>query len=96
MPLWYPKYPAEQISRPTGTRSVPCASELVQTAFWSLHSSVVGKDGLSFGVTEELPARLPGCFRHNGKYEVPNRFEVGANNGVVQVSRGVLNLESVP
>ena len=26
----------------------------------------------------------------------PNRFEVGATNGVVQVSRGVLHLESVP
>jgi hypothetical protein len=26
----------------------------------------------------------------------PNRFEVGANTGVVQVSRGVLHLESVP
>jgi hypothetical protein len=26
----------------------------------------------------------------------PTRFEVGANTGVVQVSRGVLHLESVP
>jgi hypothetical protein len=26
----------------------------------------------------------------------PNRFEVGATTGVVQVSRGVLHLESVP
>jgi hypothetical protein len=26
----------------------------------------------------------------------PNRFEVGVNTGVVQVTRGVLHLESVP
>jgi hypothetical protein len=40
--------------------------------------------------------RLAGWFRHNGQYEVAEQVEVGANTGVVQLSRGVLQLDPVP
>jgi hypothetical protein len=55
-----------------------------------------GRATRHFAVSEDLRLQLAGRFRHNEKYEVLNRLEVVGNTCVVQVSRGVLNLESVP
>ena len=47
-------------------------------------------------VSKGLPLRLAVASATVVNMKSPNRFEVGANTGVVQVSRGVLHLESVP
>ena len=50
--------------------------------------------GQHFAVSEDL--RLQGGFATRVNIESPNSFGVGPSTGVVQVSRGVLPLESVP
>jgi hypothetical protein len=52
--------------------------------------------GQHFAVSEDLRLRLAGGFATRVNIESSNSFEVGTSTGVVQVSRGVLPLESVP